>query len=282
MQTQLDVNKAAAAGNNPNPWPPSGGAWPIVGTVARTWSPVKPVGAQMTPGSPNGATGAPPSPTLASPPAPVGALPLGPTSWTPLAGPMCAPWLAEPKNVARLLKEWEQSEQHAETSLASRLEAANAHLATLCDRMAALADDIETARGEARKVLNEKLDELAAAVQRETAKRDRLLREASAASDRAQDERDIREWVCEVAAQSDGYTRELQRDTLRALGARVVVWRADHVHADGWPQRYRITLTWTGFTGQPVTLPARYPDAHNNLLLPLPVEAHNPGAPGGA
>jgi hypothetical protein len=36
---------------------------------------------------------------------------------------------------------------------------------------------------------------------------------------------------------------------LLALGAQVRVWRADHVHGDGWPQR-KITLTWTGWTGQ--------------------------------
>jgi hypothetical protein len=40
-----------------------------------------------------------------------------------------------------------------------------------------------------------------------------------------------------------------------ALDAQVTIWRADHVHEDGWPQRYKITLHFTGFTCQPVTLP---------------------------
>jgi hypothetical protein len=41
------------------------------------------------------------------------------------------------------------------------------------------------------------------------------------------------------------------------------------VHADGWPQRYRITLNFSGFSGQPVALPAHHaasllnPDPHN-------------------
>ncbi len=51
------------------------------------------------------------------------------------------------------------------------------------------------------------------------------------------------------------FTREQQRDTLRALGAQLTLWRADAVHDDGWPQRYRVVLTFTGFGAQPVTLP---------------------------
>lgn len=54
------------------------------------------------------------------------------------------------------------------------------------------------------------------------------------------------------------FSREEQRKTLRALGAEVVVWRANYQHPDGWPQRYRIRLNFTGFTsGQAVTVPAR-------------------------
>ncbi len=48
----------------------------------------------------------------------------------------------------------------------------------------------------------------------------------------------------------------------KALDARVTIWRADYVHPDDWPQRYRIVLHFTGFTGQPVTLPA-HPNSVN-------------------
>ncbi len=58
-----------------------------------------------------------------------------------------------------------------------------------------------------------------------------------------------------VAARAATMTREQQRDTLRALGARLTLWRSDYVHPDGWPQRYKIMLHFTGFSGQPTTLP---------------------------
>jgi hypothetical protein len=46
------------------------------------------------------------------------------------------------------------------------------------------------------------------------------------------------------------------RTTLKLLGAEVTVWREDYVHPDGWPQRYKIDLHFTGYTGRaPVTLP---------------------------
>ena len=76
----------------------------------------------------------------------------------------------------------------------------------------------------------------------------------------------MREWVRVVAAKAPTMTRAQQRATLKALGAVATVWRADYVHPDGWPQRYRITLHFTGFTGQPVTLPAAHsarPDPDN-------------------
>ena len=96
-------------------------------------------------------------------------------------------------------------------------------------------------------------------LRKEEAKRERLMCEASAAVDYAKDARDIREWVSVVASQADNFTRLEQVTTLRALGAQVTVWNKDHVHEDGWPQRYKITLHFTGFTGQPVTLPASPP-----------------------
>ncbi len=167
-------------------------------------------------------------------------------------------WLSKPENVSRLLAEWEQEEKSAEKSVASRLEASAATIATLRDRMTALADDIsETSKGESRQVLKEKLDQLATQLARESGKRERLLREASEATDRARDERDIREWVRVVAQQAPTFTREEQRAVLLALGAQATIWRADHVHEDGWPQRYKIVLNFAGFTSAPVTLPAR-------------------------
>ena len=54
---------------------------------------------------------------------------------------------------------------------------------------------------------------------------------------------------------------------------------ADYVHPDGWPQRYRITLHFTGFTGQPVTLPAAqsvHPDALYLLQVHAPPQLQPP------
>ncbi len=91
----------------------------------------------------------------------------------------------------------------------------------------------------------------------EEGKRERLLHEAREASAYAEAARDVREWVRIVAAHAESFTREQRRDTLRALGAQLTLWRTDYVHPDGWPQRYRIRLHWTGFIGQPTTLPRR-------------------------
>jgi site-specific DNA recombinase len=176
-------------------------------------------------------------------------------------------WLEKPENVKRWLAEWEQEEKSAENSVASRLEANAATLATLRDKMTALADDIsETPRGESRQVLKEKLDQLATQLTREHGKREKLLREASDATDRARDERDIREWVRVVSQRAETASREYQCGLLRALGAKATIWRTDYQHPDGWPQRYKIVLNWTGFTGQPITLPATHvtnPDSDN-------------------
>jgi hypothetical protein len=87
-------------------------------------------------------------------------------------------------------------------------------------------------------------------------KREKLLSEAHDAIEHAREEREIREWVSVVASHAETFTRLEQVAALRVLGAQITIWRADHQHPDGWPQRYKIKLSWTGFTGQPVTLPA--------------------------
>jgi hypothetical protein len=185
----------------------------------------------------------------------IGAAQLDPLAWADVVD-----WLRDEENVSRLFAEWERKRQEGVSSLASRLDAVNAQLASLRERMSALADAIsETSRGESRAVLQEKLDALAEQLTRENDKREQLLRDGREARDRARDERDMRIWAREVAQRAGEFTREQQRDTLRALGAHVEVWRSDYTHEDGWPQRYKVTLTWTGFAGQPVTLPARSP-----------------------
>jgi len=95
---------------------------------------------------------------------------------------------------------------------------------------------------------------LAAQLTREQAKREQLVREAADERAYAVGASEMREWARLVSQRADQFTPEQRRDTLRALGAQVTVWRADAVHADGWPQRYKVTLTFSGFGGQPVTL----------------------------
>jgi DNA invertase Pin-like site-specific DNA recombinase len=271
VQAQLAANKANSAGNNPDPLAT---IWRGMGTCGHCGAHL--VTTRVSNAKDNeglmkrryrcATVTDPGRPACPGGRFTIGASTLDPEGWADVVN-----WLKSPENVARLMREWEQSEQHAETSIASRIEASSAHLASLHERMDALAEDISaTLRGESRRVLNEKLDELAEQVTRETAKREKLLAAARAASDYARDERDIREWVCEVAANAQDFTREERRAALYALGAQVTVWRADHVHADGWPQRYKIVLTFAGFTGHAVTLPARYPGADIIMLLPLP------------
>ena len=182
-------------------------------------------------------------------------------------------WLEKPENVRRLLAEWVQKERNAEKSIASRLEAAGAVITTLREKMGRLAETIaDTSDRESRRVLQENLDGYAAQLRAEEGKRERLLGEAHDAVEQAQDARDVREWVAQVAARAPSFTRAEQVAALRALGARVTVWRKDHVHEDGWPQRYRITLNWSGFTGKAVTLPAHTgasPESDNCFLARL-------------
>jgi DNA invertase Pin-like site-specific DNA recombinase len=271
VAAQLMRNKLASAGNNPDPLATLWRGMAFCGHCGSHLATAKIGGSKNTTDLSRRRYRCASVTDPGQPPCPGGRFTIGAAALDPAAWADVVDWLSNPENVVRLLKEWEQEEQTAESSVATRLEAANAVLSHLRNRMTALADAIsETTAKESRQVLQEKLDQLAVQVTRETGKRDQLLRAARDADARARDERDIREWACAVAASASEYTREVQRDTLRALGAQVTVWRSDHMHADGWPQRYKVTLTFTGFTGQPVTLPARYPVSNFNMLLPLP------------
>jgi len=139
---------------------------------------------------------------------------LDPAAWADIVE-----WLSDPKNVARLMDEWQQQEQHAQSTITSRMDAVNAQLAHLRERMTALAEAIsETSRGESRAVLQEKLDALGEQVTRENGKREQLLRDAQQERDRARDARDICAWAAAVSERAGEFSREAQVDTLRALG----------------------------------------------------------------
>jgi DNA invertase Pin-like site-specific DNA recombinase len=187
---------------------------------------------------------------------------LDPAGWADVRA-----WLKNEDNVRRLLAEWEQEARSAENSVTSRLEAVEATIKTLRGKMASLAETIaETANKESRRTLQEKLDSYGDQVMKEERKREKLMREAQDAVEHAREEREVREWVSVVSEHAATFTRLEQVAALRFLGAQVTVWRADHVHEDGWPQRYKIVLHWTGFTGEPVMLPARKtvnPDSNN-------------------
>jgi hypothetical protein len=165
-------------------------------------------------------------------------------------------WLSNPANVERLLAEWHGENRSAERSVTSRLDAAAATIANLRDKMACLADTIsETSERESRRTLQEKLDAYGAQVMKEEKKRAQLLQEARDAAQEAEAERDMREWVRVVAEWAPTFTREEQVRTLKALGAVVTVWREGYEHPDGWLQRYRIELHFTGFSGRVEILP---------------------------
>jgi len=118
------------------------------------------------------------------------------------------------------------------------------------------------------------MDDYADRLSAERAKEARLVRESTAAIDYAREASLVRMWVCTIAATAQDFTRGDIRECLRALGAVCTLWREDYVHPDGWPQRYRIKLTFTGFTsdGAPVTLPAAQANtqrvAYSDKLLP--------------
>jgi site-specific DNA recombinase len=166
-------------------------------------------------------------------------------------------WQSEPENVARLFALWEEQQTQAERSLSSRLAAADATITELRARMGRIVDTIsETADRESRHVLQEKLDAYAAQVHREEGKRAQLVQEGEEAAQRAQAQADMAALVAVVAEQAPTFGRAEQRATLRALGAELTLWREDYIHPDGWPKRYKVKLTFTGLTGEPVTLPA--------------------------
>jgi hypothetical protein len=177
---------------------------------------------------------------------------LDPAGWADVRA-----WLDNEDNVRRLLAEWEEDERSAKNSIASRLEAAEATIKTLREKMDSLAETIaETTNKESRRTLQEKLDSYGEQVTAELRKRDKLLGEAHDAAQHAKDARDVREWISVVRARAATASRLEALAVLKALGAHVTIWRANHAHEDGWPQRYKIVLRWTGFTGEPVILPA--------------------------
>src|SRR5262249_7727137 len=82
-------------------------------------------------------------------------------------------WLTVPENGETLRADWQDEPRHGEHSIASRLQAADAQLATLRSKMTALAEAIgETTSRESRLVLQEKLDQYAELLRTETGKRE--------------------------------------------------------------------------------------------------------------
>jgi DNA invertase Pin-like site-specific DNA recombinase len=159
-------------------------------------------------------------------------------------------WLSNEKNMARLLKDWQDTRAQGERSIASRLNAADAQLATLRAKMNALTEAVsEQGNREARQALQEKLSQVGEQLTREQVKRERLLSEAVDASAYVEASHDVAAWARLVAKSAASFTEEEKRECLRALGAEVEVWRADYVHPDGWGQRYKITLNFVGFSG---------------------------------
>ncbi|HEX9413394.1 MAG TPA: hypothetical protein VF916_07800, partial [Ktedonobacterales bacterium] len=179
---------------------------------------------------------------------------LDPSGWADVSA-----WLADEENVSRLLAYSEAKSKSGKHSLTSRLDAADAQIAVFRDKMSRLAETIsDTADRESRQVLQAKLDDYSGLVREQEAKKARLVQEASEAANHAEQARTVREWVRVVAGKVDGASPAEQRTVLKALGAEVTIWHADYQHPDGWPQRYKIVLHFTGYTGQPVTLPAHF------------------------
>jgi hypothetical protein len=166
-------------------------------------------------------------------------------------------WLENEENVRVLLTEWEQDSRDAEHSLGSRLDASAAQIAYLRGKMSSLAESIsETTNKESKRMLQEKLDDYGDQVTAEERKREKLMEEAHDQVEHARAAQEMHAWVRTVAERAPTFTREEQRTCLKALGARMTVWNSGHVHPDGWPQHYRVTLHWADATGQPVVLPA--------------------------
>jgi hypothetical protein len=182
---------------------------------------------------------------------------LDPAAWADVVA-----WLSDDANVTRLLADWDHERTRGADSLTSRLDALDATTATLRGKMANLAETIaDTSDRESRAVLQATLDSYAAQVRTQGEKRAKLLQEAAQASEHAAQKVAVRQWVQLVATEAADFTPAEQVTILRALGAELTLWREDYMHPDGWPKRYKIVLHFTGFTGQPVVLPA-HPDAH--------------------
>ncbi len=163
--------------------------------------------------------------------------------------------LRDVKNVTRLLADWQRARKQGRDSMASRLAAADAQIASLHDSVLLTQAISEVSAAASRAALTSGLDDLSAQLAREHVKREQLVREAADERAYALGASEMREWARLVSERAGSFTREQQRDTLRALGAQLTLWRADAVHDDDRPQRDRVVLTFTGFGAQPVTLP---------------------------
>jgi hypothetical protein len=164
-------------------------------------------------------------------------------------------WLSNPANVEDLIADWLERSTTKQASAASRLAAADKTIAGLQRTMRELGHDIAEAKHEASKrTLRGTLDEYAAQLEMEEGKRARILQESTDADAQAAAAASFRDWVAAIATEAPTFDRAEQRDTLRALGARLTVWKQGGQPV-GWPQRYQIDLLFTGWTGAPVTLP---------------------------
>ncbi len=98
----------------------------------------------------------------------------------PLAWDDVVAWLRDEKNVTRLLADWQRVRQQGRDSMASRLAAADAQIASLQSRMASLTQAIsEVSAAASRAALTSGLDDLSAQLAREHVKREQLVREAA-------------------------------------------------------------------------------------------------------
>jgi site-specific DNA recombinase len=204
-------------------------------------------------------------------PCPGGAMSINATQLDPLGWADVRIWLSDPANVERLLRDWQEQSARNVASAGSRLAAVEATLADLRQKMAELGTDIdETTQRESRRVLLAQLDAHAVQLEQEEAKRAQIMREGETASEQAAAALGLRERIQRAAVRAARADPAQQRALLRALGAEVTLWRADYQHPDGWPQRYKIRLHWTGWTsGQspeqaeegyaPITLPPSQP-----------------------
>jgi hypothetical protein len=189
-------------------------------------------------------------------PCPGGAFSMSAAQLDPIGWRDVLAWLSEEENVERFLTEWQDDSACTEQSASSRLAAVDATIADLRGKMKDLGRDIaETTRGESRRVLQQTLDEYADMVEKEEGKRANLLRESANAGAQAAFAREMREVVRVVAREAPTFDCAEQRATLKAFGAELTLWR-EGGQPEGWPQRYKITLHFTGWTGHaPITLP---------------------------